>query len=184
GFTINFARSMDTVREDLAAVRPTILLCVPRVWEKMREGVLKAVESAAPRRRILFAWALAAGRERFRAKVEHRRLGFWALFLALLADLFVGRAVRRRLGLDRAHFLVSGAAPLLPEVSEFFGALGMPILEAYGQTECTGVSHGTIPAIGVKPGSVGQKLTGIDVRLGADGEILVRGGNVFMGYYK
>jgi long-chain acyl-CoA synthetase len=184
GFTVSFAQSLETVRDDLPLARPTILTAVPRVWEKIYEAMQAQLAGAPARRRAIFAWALAAGLRRFRATTRRETLGPRQRLLAWLADQVVGRAVRRRLGLDRARYLVSGAAPLAPALSEFFGALGMPILEAYGQTECSGVSHGTVPTLGIRPGSVGTKLPDIEVRLADDGEILLRGDNVFLGYYR
>ncbi len=184
GFVVNFGRGIETVREDLLEVRPTILTCVPRLWEKIYEGILGKLKDASPARRALFGWAIAAGKKRFYADVNKRRLGPVAFVQARLADRLVGKKIRTALGLDRARFLISGAAPLSPEIQAFFGALGMPILEAYGQTECTGVSHGTTPVRGIRPGTVGNALDGIEVRIAEDGEILVRGDSVFVGYYK
>jgi long-chain acyl-CoA synthetase len=184
GLTVNFAGSIDTVRDDLRAVRPTILLAVPRLWEKIHEGILAKVREMPERRRKVFAWAVQVGRERFRAEVEKRPLSWAQRAQALLADRLVGRTVRAELGLDRARYLITGAAPMSLAVQEFFGALGMPLLEGYGQTECTGISHATIPELGVRPGRVGTRLANVEVRIAADGEILVRGENVFMGYFK
>ncbi len=184
GFVVNFAQRLDTVKEDLAAVRPTILTCVPRLWEKIYEAIQAQLLGMPRRRQVIFAWAIAVGRARFRAQVDERPLSFWVRLEAAVADFLVGRKVRRKLGLDRAKYLISGAAPLAVGLAEFFGALGLPILEAYGQTECSGVSHATVPWIAIKPGYVGQALPGLEVRLAEDGEILIRGDSVFSGYYK
>ncbi len=184
GFTVNFGRGMDSLKEDLAEVQPEILTCVPRLWEKLYEGILTKVKAAPAGKQKLFHWAVRVGREVFVSKLKGRSASPWTRMQASVADRLVAKKLRTALGLGRARYLISGAAPLSPPIQEFFGGLGLEILEAYGQTECTGVSHGTVPKYGIKVGHVGKKLTDIEVRIAEDGEILVKGDNVFMGYYK
>jgi long-subunit acyl-CoA synthetase (AMP-forming) len=100
-----------------------------------------------------------------------------------LASKIVFSKIKTRMGLDRAHFMGSAAAPLPAEVCRFFGAMGMDIIEMFGQTECTGVCNATIPGKTV-PGAVGAPLPGCEVAIAGDGEIVMRGDNVFSGYFK
>ena len=182
--TINFARSLETMREDLAEVRPQVLTCVPRLWEKMYEAIQATLQKASPRRQALFAWAVKTGAQAWKRRVARQPVGVWLACQALLADRLVAAKLRQRLGLDRALLLISGAAPLAPALQEFFAGLGLYILEAYGQTECTGISHGTISADMMKPHTVGIAIPSTEVRIATDGEILIRGKHVFMGYFK
>lgn len=184
GLVVNFARSIDTVKEDLTEVRPTVLTCVPRLWEKMHEGIMAQLTKAPPRRAQLFHWAVGVGVKRYERRLAGKPVGLLLELQCHLADRLVASKVRAKLGLDRARFLISGAAPLSPVIQRFFVGLGLPILEAYGQTECAGVSHGTPPFAPIRMGRVGVTLPGIECKIAGDGEILLRGQNVFMGYYK
>ena len=184
GMVVNFGRGLDFVRDDMLEVRPTLMVCVPRLWEKIYEGIHAQLGHASPLRRRIFAWALGAGQVRFAAQTAGHRLGPRAWAAAQLADALVGRKIRAKLGLDRARFVVSGAAPLAPELQAFFAALGLPIQEAYGLTECCGILFGTPGRKAIRPGHVGVGLPGVEVRIAPDGEICARGDNIFMGYFR
>lgn len=183
GFTIYFGGGIDAVAEDLKHVRPTAFMGVPRVYEKFQEAILARVSQAPAGRRALFEKTIAAGyacvdeRERFgRASLRTR-------FRSAILQRLVGRKIRQALGLDQARRFFSGAAPLNPETARFFYALGMPIAEGYGMTECAGacnLNFGDRPVFG----TVGPHLDGFDFRIAADGEILIRSGSVFVGYFK
>ena len=176
------ARSISTVAEDLAECHPTLFFAVPRVWEKFREGVeehvadLGGVRGTLARRYVSRAFARAReveglGHMAFPAKVE------W-----LLLDAFVGAELRRRLGLDRARIVVSGAAPIHPDLVRWFTGIGLPIAEGYGQTEVALVT--TLNPLGAtRIGTVGPPVPGAAVRIASDGEILVKGDNVCRGYW-
>ncbi|MCK6528145.1 long-chain fatty acid--CoA ligase [Myxococcota bacterium] len=181
GYTVNFAESMEKVLDNLQEVQPTILLCVPRLWEKIYARLQDGLASAPPMRRRIFAWAGAVGLEWFAATHHGEKPGAWLSVQHALAGRLVYSKLRARLGMTRTRRLVSGAAPLSKELAEFFASLGLVITEAYGQTECVGVSHFN-PPDRVRFGTVGVTLPGVEARLAEDGEILVRGGNVFMGY--
>jgi long-chain acyl-CoA synthetase len=178
-----FARSLSTVAEDLRACRPTIFFAVPRVWEKFQVAVLEQIEaSPAPARRLANRY-LALGAVRTAAHREGRRMryGDWATYRAL--DRLVGAKIRAGSGLDRARLLVSGAAPIDPELLWWFDAIGLPIAEVYGQTEDCGPTSLNPPGH-IRFGTVGRPLPGVEVRIAGDGEILVRGGNVSIGYFE
>lgn len=177
-----FARSLDTVPEDLRSCRPTIFFAVPRVWEKLRAAISEEIESSPrPVRAMAKLYLRAAARH-----IEARRIGRRERLLGdvpeyRLADALVGRAIRRRAGLDRARLLVSGAAPVHPDLLWWFMGIGLPIAEVYGQTEDCGPTT-LNPPDHIRVGSVGLPLPGIEVRIAVDGEILVRGPNVCAGY--
>lgn len=184
GNKVTFARSLDTLREDLLMVRPTVLACVPRLYEKFYAGITESVKTAGGLKEKLFNWSLGVGEQ-----VMHlRNQGNQPVPLVLrlkwgLAQALVVEKLKASLGVDRCRMFISGAAPLSATVSSFFGSLGMDIYEVYGQTECVGVCTAN-PRFGVRPGLVGQAVPGQEVRIAGDGEILIKGGNVFLGYHK
>jgi long-chain acyl-CoA synthetase len=178
-----FARSLATIREDMPACRPTIFFAVPRVWEKLRDGIVDAVRNERGPARALAGEYLELAQQSAAAAKSGTRLPVRdrALFLGL--DAIVGHAMRRKLGLDEARILVSGAAPIHPDLLRFFDAVGLEIAEVYGQTEDCGPTSLNPPSR-IKIGTVGPPLPGVEVRIADDDEILVRGGNVCAGYFK
>lgn len=180
GCGVAFARSIADLPEDLLRVRPTILVAVPRVFERFQARVQETLAKAPRSRQRLFALALAQGARRF---LHAQGRAPWApgLLLQPLLDRLAGAQVRARLG-GRLRFTVCGGAPLPPAVARFFLALGVEILQGYGLTE-------TSPVIAVNrrednlPDTVGQPLSGIAVRLGRDDELLTRGPSVSLGYW-
>ncbi|MGH9085709.1 MAG: AMP-dependent synthetase/ligase [Acidimicrobiales bacterium] len=180
-----FARSLSTIADDLRACRPTVFFAVPRVWEKLQGAILGEVAdmAGAPRRLADSYLALAAARQAdagpgapsFGRRARHR-LGYWAL------DRVVGAKIRAQTGLDQARILVSGAAPIEPDLLRWFAGIGMPVAEVYGQTEDCGPTSLNPPGA-IRIGSVGLPLPGVGVRIAADGEILVKGPTVCPGYF-
>jgi long-chain acyl-CoA synthetase len=172
GATLWLARSMDTVMEDIAVAQPTVMLGVPRVFEKIFEAVHQNVAHSSAVKRALFRWAMDAGRRRLAGKDGLE---------AKLADRLVLRSLRRRLTGGRLRFFISGGAPLNEKVEEFFWAIGVMILQGWGLTESTsGVTSNTETAHRYR--TVGQALPGIELKIAPDGEILVRGPAVMKGY--
>ena len=183
-YAVNIGEGVPTVSRDLLMVQPTILVCVPRVWEKMKAGIEDALESAPDLRRKIFTWARDIGRTAFSYRNAGRPVPFLIRLQEYAAQTMVYDKLRAKLGLARTKRFISGAAPLSPDVADFFSTLGMPIQEVYGQTECMGVSNFN-PVSGVRFGSVGPRLDGVEVEIANEtGEILVRGDNVFLGYFK
>jgi long-chain acyl-CoA synthetase len=178
-----FARSLATVVEDLPACRPTVFLAVPRVWEKLRDGIEDHIRSlplaarAAVNRYVALGLRKVEGEQGEAMPSQASRLEYLAL------DRTLGRTIRERLGLDQAHVLVSSAAPIHPSLVRWFHAIGLPILEVYGQTETCGPATANRPAH-ARIGTVGSALPGVSARLGDDQEILIKGGNVCAGYFK
>jgi long-subunit acyl-CoA synthetase (AMP-forming) len=174
-----FVAALERVPEALREIRPTIFFAVPRVWEKLQTAVEKAIAEAPPLRRKLLAWArgkaLAAGY----AAQRGESVGL----AAALADRIVLGKVRAKLGLHRVRHAASAAAPISLGTLEFFLSLGVPIFEIYGLSETSG--PGTISTPGrFRTGSVGPAMPGLELRLAEDGEVLMRGPNIFRGYRK
>ena len=183
GFTVNFAQSIETLMEDLAEVRPTLFFSIPRLYERARAAILDKVAEGSAIKRSLFNWALKVGEKARQARNNNQDLPSMTKKKWNLASKIVFSKIKTRMGLDRAHFIGSAAAPLSATVSRFFGAMGIDIFELFGQTECTGVCNATIPGKTV-PGKVGAALPGCEVAIAEDGEIVTRGDNVFSGYFK
>ena len=181
GYTVNFAESLDTVPQDLAEVSPHVLFAVPRIWEKFASRVTLTMKDAPLAKRAAFAAALRVGRAVTRRRERGEGLGLATRLAHQLALGAVFHPLKKRLGLERVRLAISGAAPISPDVLRFFHAIGLDLLEVYGQTEGSGPT--TIHRRGdIRVGSVGRAIPGVEVRVGAEGEILVRGPNVFAGY--
>jgi long-chain acyl-CoA synthetase len=199
GFTTSVAESIAALPANLAEVRPTILVAVPRVLEKAHARVQADLEAARkqPVARRAVDWALARGRERAagsllgpRGHTDRVAAGgkLWnsgrrrlARITDRLADKLLFEKIRDAFG-GRVRFLISGGAPLAPDIAEFFHVAGITVLEGYGLTETCGAATCTRPDA-VRFGAVGQPLPGVELRIAADGEILIRGGNVMQGYF-
>ncbi len=182
GVTVTFAESLDTIARDMVRVKPTIMTGVPRVFDKLHARILDAVAKAPAFRQMLFRWAIGVSLERSRAKLDGREPSFLVRAQHGLADRLVCAKIRERVG-GRLRFVVSGGAPLSRTVAEFLFAVGIPVLEGYGLTE-------TSPVLTVNPehaprlGTVGKALPRVELRIAEDGEILARGPNVMLGYYR
>jgi long-chain acyl-CoA synthetase len=169
GAELALSRGIDHVREDIQAVRPTCMDAVPRVFEKMTHMVDREISERSALLRSIFNWSLRTARERFHA--EHA--GAWLRLRHSVADRLVLGRIRRQLTGGRLRFFMSGSAPLLPTVEEFFWAVGIPIYQGWGMTELTCVATcNTIDEH--RLGTVGKPLAGVQIRLAADGEIEVR----------
>jgi long-chain acyl-CoA synthetase len=182
-YAVSYCSKFESVSVELPEVQPTLLVCVPRVWEKMMEGVMKKIEQAPPLRKHLALWALSVTEKVKEARLVGSPLGFSDLIQVALAEKLVIGKIKEALGLKRAAWLASGAAPLPAYVSRWFWGLGLEVLEDYGQTETSAIIAMTVPGVSCL-GTVGQAPEGIEVKLAPDGEILARGKHVFVGYYK
>jgi long-chain acyl-CoA synthetase len=182
GVTIAYAEGVDKVPENMLEVRPTLMLSVPRLYEKMYQRVNEKVAADPPARQKFFRWALGVGRELFHHTVARTRPGLLLRLKGAVADRLVFSKIKARTG-GRLRLFVSGGAPLSREIAEFFGATGLLILEGYGLTETSPVICVNTPEK-MKPGSVGPAIDGVEIRIAEDGEILTRGPHVMKGYYK
>jgi long-chain acyl-CoA synthetase len=191
GTAIAYPESIDALPRNVLEVRPMGMAVVPRILEKVYEKVMETVRQAPPSRQRLFDWALGVGRKYSRCTLERQALALGLRLRHVVADVLVCRKIRAALG-GRMHVMFSGAAPLSPNLAEFYFAVGLPVYEGYGLTETSPVISGNCPAA-VKLGTVGRPVAGVEVRLGdevvtdekggAGREILVRGPNVTPGYY-
>jgi long-chain acyl-CoA synthetase len=183
GYTVNFGGGGESLVSDLREVQPTFFIGVPRVWEKMLATVeIRMADASRLKRAIYCAW-LPVGRRIARKRLSGMPVTSADRLLAALGWLLLFRPLRERLGLARVRHAGSGAAPIAPQVLEFFWALGVPIHEGYGQTEGTGMATFNPPGA-VRLGTVGTPLPGCEVRIAEDGEILIRSAGVFAGYYR
>jgi long-subunit acyl-CoA synthetase (AMP-forming) len=165
-------------------VRPDAFAGVPRLWEKLRAGILSALaEEPNERKRKIALLALRSGRQAAHLEQAMKPVPFGLRAKRALFDRLVFSKIRHKIGLDRCKIPVSGAAPISSEVLEFFFGIGLPIYEGYGMTECSAPSNLNREGR-ARIGSVGPALPGVEVRLATDGEVLIRGGNVAAGYYK
>jgi long-chain acyl-CoA synthetase len=182
GATVAFVADVTRVPEALAAVRPTILPAVPRVYEKVHANTLGEIERAGGMRRRIGLWALSVGERASRARRDEGSVPSMLALRERVAERLVFAKVRERLG-GRLRIGISGAAPLSTEVMEFFHALGMPVLEGYGLTETASSATVNEPA-DFRIGTVGRPVEGAELRLADDGEILIHSDSVFAGYYR
>jgi long-chain acyl-CoA synthetase len=182
GFTVNFIESLDTVTDNMREVSPTVGYAVPRIWEKYLSAVYIRMSDATWFKKLVFGIAFKIGKKRATLMMNFKPVPSYLKVLYQLACLAVFRKLKERLGFDRLRVAYSGAAPISPDVLHFFQSIGVNLIEGYGQTEDTGVT--CVSRIGkVKFGTVGPPLTGTEVKIAEDGEILVRSPSVFKGYY-
>jgi len=182
-YTVNFIENLDTVTDNMIEISPTVGYAVPRIWEKYYSAIIIRMSDATWFKRIVFGAALKIGKKRAGLKMGFKKIPFYVEALYQLAYFCVFRKLKERLGFDRLRVAYSGAAPISPDVLYFFQSIGVNLIEGYGQTEGTGVT--CVSRMGrVKFGTVGPPITGTEVRIAEDGEILVRSPSVFKGYYK
>ena len=182
GATLASVADVARVPEALAAVAPTVLPAVPRVYEKVHANTLGEIERAGGPRRRIGLWALGVGARASRARRTGAPVPRRLALQERLADRLVFAKVRERLG-GRLRLGVSGAAPLSTDVIEFFHALGVPVIEGYGLTETASSATVNEPE-NFRIGTVGRAVDDTEIRLAEDGEILIRSDSVFAGYYK
>lgn len=184
GAVVHFGESLETLVQDMREVQPTIVQGVPRIWERIHAMMLVKLASGARLKRLNAAiWLRAAkyiGRTLVRTEGKHTPA---SRVLYTLGNLFLYRSLRDRVGLRRVRYGVSGAAPIAPEILEFFMSIGVPIHEAYGMTENSAIATRNLPGR-IKVGTVGEPYSSIELTLDeGTGEILTRHPAVFSGYW-
>lgn len=181
GYPIYFARTLEELSEHLKEVRPTIFFGVPRVWEKMHAAIEAKLDAATGFKGALAKWSMRSSRHWHTVKLKGDMPGALASVKKAVADKLVLGKVKAAIGLDQAHMLATGAAPISAEMLQFFTGLDMVIREVYGQSESCGAT--TLSVAGAtKLGAVGRAVAGAEIRIADDGEIMVRGPHVFKGY--
>jgi long-chain acyl-CoA synthetase len=181
GSTLSFAESIETVSQNLLEVKPTLMMTVPRLFERIHSKIIKNVSSESSLRQKIFYWAVNTGKK-YASSKKNGKLSPVTATQNKLADKLVFKKIKEKTG-GNLRFFISGGAALSKELGEFFEAIGIPILEGYGLTESS-------PVIAVnriddyKFGTVGKPLPGVEVKIAHDGEILARGDSIMQGYYK
>lgn len=181
GFTLSYAESIEKVRSNLTEVRPTIMVAVPRIFEKVHSAIISQMDSQ-PIRRQAFAWALDIGRRVLTLRQTKQVIPIYLLAQYELARRLVFDKVKEAFG-GRLRFAISGGAPIQKEISEFFASCGVLILEGYGLTETTAAITVNTPH-DYRFGSVGKPFGDTQIRIAPDGEILVKSKKVMRGYDK
>lgn len=183
GGTTCFGKGLETLPDDLKRARPTVFFAVPRLYEKFFEGIQGKLKDASGLKGRLARWAVCVGQKRVAITQSGQKVPPGIRLRYSLARRLVFSKLKAALGLDRIRVIASGAAPIKKEILEFFHAIDIPVREIYGQTEDCAVT--TIHRTGnIKLGNVGQPFPGLQLKIGADGEILIKGGNIFKGYFK
>ena len=183
GATVNFAENIDTVPENIREVAPAVFFAVPRIWEKFYSAVALRMREATWLGKLAYRWAISVGSRVAQCRIEGRRPAAALRLLYGVADFLVLDNVKRSMGLHRARGAVTGAAPIAPELIRWYLALGIDMREVYGQTENTGLAT-AMPSHRIKLGTVGVARPDTEVRLSPEGEILLKGPHVFLGYFK
>ncbi|MGH3467384.1 MAG: AMP-dependent synthetase/ligase, partial [Thermocrispum sp.] len=185
GVQVNFAESIATVQADLAEIQPTVLFGVPRIWEKIMAGIhIKLASASLVKRLNARFWLRVAGGIGEALVRNGGRHSAGTRLRYALGWLFLYRALRDRIGMRKVRYAASGAAPIAPEVLQFFMGVGVPMHEVYGMTENTAIATGNLPGR-VRLGTVGEPHPGIELKIDdATGEILTRHAGVFAGYWR
>jgi long-chain acyl-CoA synthetase len=182
GSKLNFVENPETIPENVREIAPTVFTAVPRVWEKFYSGVMISLKEAGAIQQAAYAWGIGVGTAIADKVMAGESVGSWLKVKFTIAQWLALNNVRKLIGIHRARFLVTGAAPISPDLVRWYLALGVPMLEVWGMTETCGASTG-VPVDKIKPGSIGPAAGFNEVKLDpATGEILVRGKNVFAGY--
>jgi long-chain acyl-CoA synthetase len=181
GSVMNFAESPETVPDNIREVQPTAFLAVPRIWEKFYSGVTIALKDATAFQNWTYRRALAIGYRMTDCRLNGETPSMSLRLANRAAYWLVFRNIRRMLGLDRCRIAFTGAAPIAPDLIRWYLALGIDMREVYGQTENCGVAT-VMPADRVKLGSVGKAAPWGEVAISPEGEILIKGDFLFMGY--
>jgi long-chain acyl-CoA synthetase len=182
GSVLNFVENPDTIPENVREISPTVFTAVPRVWEKFYSSVTIAVKEAGKLQQLAYAWSIGVGTQVADFVMKGQPVPFLHKVKYRIARVLAIDNVRKLIGLHRARFAVTGAAPISPELVKWYLAIGVPMLEVWGMTETTGAATG-MPANKIKPGSIGVAANFCEVRIAeVTNEILVRGKSVFAGY--
>lgn len=183
GYTVNFVESLETVPENMREISPTIGYGVPRVWEKYYSTIMIRMSDATRFKRLAFTMAFRICKKAADLELDRQPVPVTLNILRKLFDFLVFRKLRERLGMGRMRIAYSGAAPIAPDVLRFYHAIGLKLLEGYGQTEGSGVST-FVTVANFKLGTVGLPLPGAEIRLSEEREIMLKSPALFKGYYK
>ena len=182
GAVLNFVENPDTIPENVREIQPSVFFAVPRVWEKFYSGIVIALKDSGKIQQMAYAWSIGVGQEIADRVLAQQGETFWLKIKFAIARILVVDNVRKMIGINKAKYLLTGAAPIAPDLIRWYLALGLPMLEGFGMTESTAMGSAQ-PIDRMKPGTIGKPSYGCEMRIDPEnGEILVRGTNVFMGY--
>ncbi|MCL4680726.1 MAG: long-chain fatty acid--CoA ligase [Rhodocyclaceae bacterium] len=181
GAVLNFVENPETIPENVREIQPTVFLAVPRIWEKFYSGVMIGLAEATHLEKLAYKWAIGVGMKMVALYEAGQPIGAGLKALHWLGRFLVLNNVRKLIGIHRCRFLITGAAPISPDLVRWYMALGIPMLEVWGMTE-TGGGATCTPVSRIKPGMIGIANAYCEVKVADSGELLVRGDNIFMGY--
>lgn len=183
GLKVAFAEDFSTIQQNLQEIRPHVLISVPRLYEKIHAGILSRVADIKGVKKLIFNWGMSVAKRNLPYVCQDKKPGgLLALEYKIIDKLFFSK-LKDALGLNRLRFAVSGGGPLSVSDAEFFLGMGIVVLEGFGLTETTPVTNVNRPGE-IKPGSVGRPLVETTIKISDEGEILIKGPQVMMGYYK
>jgi|TARA_Y100000310_G_scaffold81726_1_gene78271 long-chain acyl-CoA synthetase len=179
---VNLVESLETITSDQQEVAPTIHFAVPRVWEKQYSTIAIKLKEATTFGRMAYNLALSIGTKAAGYRKQHANIPFPLNLLNMIADRMVFANLRRHLGIDRCRWLSTAAAPIAPDLIDWFWCIGKPMYEVYGQTECTGLATANF-SHELRIGSVGKAVDDVEVMLSDDDEILIKSPGIIKGYW-
>jgi len=179
--TVNLVENLETTVENQQQVEPTTHFAVPRVWEKQYSTVTIMLKEGTTLGRLVYESCLALGKRVAAHRLRGESIPIGLRIPWLFANRYVFRNIRQLLGINKARWLATGAAPIAPELIEWYWSMGVPMFEAYGQTECSGLATTNVPG-DCRFGSIGKPISGNEIRISDEGEILIRSPGVIQGY--
>jgi len=183
GGKVAFAEDFTKIQDNLQEIRPTLIISVPRLYEKIHSGIISKVADAPALKKAMFNFAVNTAGENLPYVCEAKEPKGWLGFKYGIANKLVYSKLKDKLGMDRIRFAVSGGGPLSVSDAEFFLGMGIVILEGYGLTETTPITN--VNRLGkIKPGSVGAAVKDTEIRIADDGEVQIKGPQVMLGYYR
>jgi len=182
GITASYAESLDTLIQDIQEKRPTVVLAVPRVLEKVYQQIISQVQEQSPFKQKVFYWGQKVGSKISELREQKKNPGFNLSLKYKIAYAIIFKKLQNALG-GRVRWMTASGAPTAREIILFFNSAGIMVIEGYGMTECC--APATMSNIAdYRIGTVGRPLPGVDIKIADDGEILIKGDNVFKGYWK
>ncbi len=181
GARLNYVENPETIAENIREIAPSIILCVPRVWEKFYSAVSIRLREATPLQRWAYGVAISIGYRVADRRFSGQPVGAGLLAAFGLARFLVLNNIRKAIGVNRMRWAISGAAPISPELIRWYHALGVPLYEGWGMSETTAGGSLNLPGA-IRLGTIGRPQPWAEMKVSAEGEILIRGDNVFMGY--
>ncbi len=182
GITASYAESLDTILQDIQEKQPTEILAVPRVLEKVYQRIISQVQEQSSFAQRLFFWAQRVGARRSEYREKKKKPSLWLTIKYRIAFLMVFKKLQQALG-GRVRWMTASGAPTAREIILFFNSAGIMVVEGYGMTECC--APATMSNLSdYRIGTVGRPIPGVDIKIADDGEILIKGDNVFKGYWK